>query len=215
MNNRRLSSYSSREQGLELSCKLAREQLSKITDIQDQCRKSGARYISDGQIAVDYLNQPYRIALPDVEISLEDGEVEVPVKEKILILHYFITAKDRPTSGALITYKQLQGGISYFAAFSQRAIAPLVRHFGKNPELLLEAAANLGGREADYGDTAVTINAFARVPITFVLWRGDEDLAPNATILFDGNISDYLATEDVAVVSETITWKLVRAISST
>ncbi len=57
MKNRRLSSYSSREQGLELSCKLAREQLSKITDIQEQCRKSGARYISDGQIAVDYLNQ--------------------------------------------------------------------------------------------------------------------------------------------------------------
>jgi len=61
----------------------------------------------------------------------------------------------------------------------------------------------------------VTINAFAPVSITFVLWRGDEELAPNGNILFEANISDYLATEDVAVVSETIIWKLVRAISST
>ncbi|MEE8637201.1 MAG: DUF3786 domain-containing protein [Dehalococcoidia bacterium] len=210
-----MSSYSSREQGLELSCKLAREQLSKITDIQEQCRKSGARYITDGQIAVDYLNQPYCIALPDVEISLEDGEVEVPVKEKILILHYFIMAKGRPASGALITYKQLPGGISYFAAFSQRTITPLVNRFGKKPELLMRAAAKLGGREATYGDVSVTINAFAHVPITFVLWRGDEDLAPNGNILFDANVPDYLPTEDVAVVSETITWKLVKAIPFT
>ena len=215
MNNRRLSSYSSREQGLELSCKLAREQLSKITDIQEQCRKSGARYISDGQIAVDYLNQPYRIALPDIEISLEDSKVEVPLKDKILILHYFTLAKGTPASGTLTTYKQLPGGISYFMAFSQRAIAPLASHFGKKPELLMKAAAKLGGREADYGDASVTIHAFDHVSITFVLWRGDEELAPNGNILFDANISDYLATEDVAVVSETITWKLVRAISST
>jgi len=215
MKNRRLSSYSSREQGLELSCKLAREQLSEISDIQEQCRKGGARYTSDNQIAVDYLSQPYCIALPDIEISLQDSPVQVPVKEKILILHYFTMAKGTPASGALITYKQLPGGISYFAAFSQRTITPLVNRFGKKPELLMRAAANLGGREATYGDVSVTINAFAHVPITFVLWRGDEELAPNATILFDGNISDYLATEDVAVVSETITWKLVRAISST
>jgi len=47
------------------------------------------------------------------------------------------------------------------------------------------------------------------------LWRGDEDLAPNGNILFDANVPDYLPTEDVAVVSETITWKLVKAIPFT
>jgi len=32
--------------------------------------------------------------------------------------------------------------------------------------------------------------------------------------LFDANISDYLSTEDVTVLCETIAWKLVKSISS-
>lgn len=209
----------SREQGFEFSYKLAREQLSKVSDIQEQCHKSGARYAGPNEIVINYLNQPYHIALPDVEISLEDSPdfigMEVPLKDKILILHYFAGAKGTPATGILIAYKQLVGGISYFPAFSQRAIAPFVNHFGKNPELLIKAAAKLGGREVDYGDVSVSVNAFDHVPITLVLWRGDEELAPNGNILFDANISDYLSTEDVTVLSETIIWKLVKDIPST
>jgi hypothetical protein len=146
---------------------------------------------------------------------LEDSNVEVSQKDKILILHYFTLAKGTPATGVLVTYKQLPGGVSYFPAFSQRAIAPFVNHFGKNPELLIKAAAKLGGRKADYGDVSVTVNAFDYVPITLVLWRGDEELAPNGNILFDANVSDYLSTEDVTVLTETIIWKLVKSIPST
>lgn len=215
MKNRHYSSHGSREQGFGLSYKLAREQLSKISDIQEQCRKSGARYVGPNEILINYLNQPYHITLPDAEILLEDSNVEVPLKDKILILHYFTLAKDTPATCVLITYKQLPGGISYFPAFSQRAISPFVKHFGKNPELLIKAAAKSGGREADYGDVSVTVNAFDHVLITLALWRGDEELAPNGNILFDSNISDYLSTEDVTVLSETIIWKLVKDIPST
>ena len=215
MENRHSSLHGSREQGFELSYKLAREKLAKISDIEKQCRKSGARYVDPTKIIIDYLNKPYHITLPDIEISLEDSKVEVPLKDKILLLHYFTLAKDTPATGILITYKQLPGGISYFPAFSQRAIAPFVNHFGKNPELLIKVAAKLGGREAEYGDVSVNVNAFDRVPITLVLWRGDEELAPNGNILFDANISDYLSTEDVTVLSETIVRKLVKDIPST
>jgi hypothetical protein len=208
-------SLGSREQGFELSYQLAREQLTKISDIQEQCRKSGARHVGSNEIVISYLNQPYHITLPDAEISLEDSNVEVSQKDKILILHYFTLAKGTLATGVLVTYKQLAGGISYFPAFSQRAIAPFVKHFGKNPEMLIKAATKLGGRETDYGDVSVTVNAFDYVPITFVLWRGDEELAPNGNILFDANISDYLSTEDVTVLTETIIWRLVKDIPST
>ena len=214
MKNRRSSPHGSREQGFGLPYKLAREQLTKISDIQEQCRKGGARYVGPNKIIIDYLDKPYHITLPDVEILLEDSNAEVPLKDKILILHYFTEAKGTPATGKLITYKQLPGGVSYFPAFSRRAIAPLVNHFGKNPELLIKAAAKLGERGADYGDVSVNVNAFDHVPITLVLWRGDEEIASNGNILFDANISDYLSTEDITVLSETIIWKLVREISS-
>ena len=214
MKKQHSSSPSSREQGLDLPYKLAREQLAKISDIEEQCRRSGARYVESNKLVIDYLNQPYHVILPDVEISLGNSKVEVPLKDKILILHYFTLAKGTTATGILITYKQLPGGVSYFPAFSQRAIAPFVKHFGNNPELLIKAVAKSGGREAEHGDVSVTINAFKHVPITLVLWKGDEELAPNGNILFDANISDYLSTEDVTVLCETIVWKLVKSIPS-
>ena len=210
------------EQSFELSYKLACEQLAKINDMEEQCRKSGARYLGPHEIVVKYLNQPYHITLPkdipschcEADVVSRSNLVEVPLRDKILILHYFTLAKGTPAVGRLITYKQLPGGMSYFAAFSQRTVTPLVNRFGQNTELLIGVAAKLGGRETNYGNVSVTINAFEHVPITLVLWKGDEELAPNGNILFDANISDYLSTEDVAVLSETITWKLVKGIPS-
>jgi hypothetical protein len=215
MKDRSSLSDSPWERGFDLSYKLACEQLAKISNIEEQCRKSGANYLGPHKIGLNYLNQPYHILLTDVKILLGDGSTEASLRDKILILHYFAGAKGILATGKLIAYKQLPGGVSYFPAFYKRAINPLVRHFGKSPELLRKAAAKLGGREADYGDVSVTIDAFSRVPITLVLWRGDEELAPNGNILFDANISDYLSTEDVTVLTETIIWKLVRDIPST
>ena len=210
------------ERGFDLSYKLACEQLAKINDMEEQCRKSGARYLGPHEVVINYINQPYHITIPkdipschcEADVVSRSNLVEVSLRDKILILHYFTLAEGTPAVGRLITYKQIPGGISYYPAFSQRAIAPLVNRFGQNPELLISAAAKLGGREADYGDMSVTVNAFDHVPITLVLWRGDEELAPNGNILFDANISDYLSTEDVTVLSETIIWKLVKGIPS-
>jgi hypothetical protein len=215
MEHRHSSSSSPWERGFDLSYKFACEELAKISDVQEQCRKSGARYIGPNEIVINYLNQLYHIILPDGKILLENSDIEAPLRDKILILHYFTGAKGTAATGKLIAYKQLPGGISYFPAFSQRAIAPLVKNFGKNPELLRKAAAKLGGSEAEYGDVSVNVNAFDRVLITLVLWRGDEELAPNGNILFDANISDYLSTEDVTVLCETIIWKLVKGGPST
>jgi Domain of unknown function (DUF3786) len=214
MEHRRSLSNSPWEQGFELSYKFACEQLVKISDIEKQCRKSGAMYLGPHEIVINYLNQPHHIMVPDGRILLKNGDTEAPLRDKILILHYFTGAKGTAATGKLIAYKQLSGGVSYFPTFFHRAIAPLVKNFGKSPELLRKTAAKLGGCEVDYGDVSVTINAFDRVPITLVLWRGDEELAPNGNILFDANISDYLATEDVTVLCETIIWKLVKDISS-
>ena len=215
MKKQHSSSHDSREQGLELPYKLAREQLAKISDIEEQCQKSGALYVGPNKIIINYLNKPYHITLPDVEISLGDSKVEVPLKDKILILHYFTLATGTPSTDILITYKQLPGGVSYFPAFSKRAINPFVKHFGQKPELLIDIAAKLGGYKADQGDVSVTIDALNHVPITFALWKGDEEFAPSGNILFDANISDYLSTEDVTVLCETIAWKLVKSIPST
>ncbi len=197
----------------ELAYKLAGEQLAKIDDIEQQCLKSGAQYQVTGSqkgITIRYLNQLYRIALPGAEISRVDSAESVPIRERLLILHYFTSAKGTPLANRLITFRELPEGIVYFPTFSKRTINPLLAHFDKEPHLLPEAAEKLGGHKVDYGDTAVTISAFSRVPITIILWRGDEEFASQGNVAFDATISDYLPTEDITVLCETITWRLIR-----
>ncbi len=201
------------EYGYELAYKLAGEQLAKFDNIEQQCLKSGARYqVIDSQkiIILEYLNQSYQIVFPDIDISLIDSEEEVPIRDKILILHYFTQAKGTPITNKVIAFRELPEGVNYFPTFSKRAIKPLLDHFGREPERLIGAAEKLGGHKVDYGDVAVTINAFSYVPITLVLWRGDEEFNPEGNILFDSTISDYLPTEDINILCETISWKLVK-----
>jgi hypothetical protein len=213
-----LSNQQNSEYGYELAYKLACEQLAKFDNIEHQCLKSGALYrVIDSQksICLEYLNQPYQIVFPDIGISLINSEEEVPIRNKILMLHYFNRAKGTPLANHKIAYKELPEGIIYFPTFYKRAIKPLLDHFGREPEQLIGATENLGGQKVDYGDVAVTINAFSYVPITLVLWRGDGEFAPEGNILFDSTVSDYLSIEDVNVLCETISWKLVRYLRET
>jgi len=177
-------------------------------DVEQQCLRSGAKSIDSGKVIIEYLNRPYVISLPNVEISLEDSAEEVPLKDKIFVLHYLTLAKGTPGTSKLIVFKQLPGCASYFPVFEQLAIKPLLDHFGKEPELLLDAAAKLGGHKANYGDIGVTVNAFSKVPITIALWRGDGEFAPRGSIMFDSNICDYLPIEDIRDICATIARRL-------
>ncbi len=197
------------EYGLNQACQITSEKLASA-DIGEVCRKSGAK--QDGNsIALNYVNTTYRIALPDAKVTAGNGG-KLPLREKILILHYLDTAKGTPLSNKLITFKELPEGTSYFRTYNQRTLKPLAGFFGKEQAKLIEIAAGLGGRKAELGDASITINAFPKVPITFVLWKGDNEFPPEANILFDSTITDYLPVEDIIVLCETITWRLVKSL---
>lgn len=200
------------EYAYHLAYELAGEQLGRV-DIEKQCHQSGARYVvidSQKLVIVEYLGQSYQITLPDIEISLVGGGAEVPMKDKILILHYLTLAEGVPMANKLIAFKELPEGANYSPTFFKRSTEPLAEYFGREPHRLIEAAEGLKGRKAEHGDTAVTINGFSRVPVTLVLWWGDEEFSPRSNILFDASISSYLSTYDITVLCETITWKLVK-----
>jgi len=214
MKHDRATSQGPREESYRLSYDLARKHLAGIGDLKEQCRKSGAHYAGPDRIVISYLNQPYDITLPDVELSLADSTAEVPLTDKILILHYFNHAKGTPPTGKPISFKQIPGGISYHPAFFQRVVSPLAGRFGKQPDLLPKTAARFGGSKAHLGDVSVTVSALPRVPVTLVLWRGDDEVPASASVLFDANITDYLPTEDVVVLCSNLAWKLVKEIPS-
>jgi hypothetical protein len=199
-----------------LALKLAGEKLANIDDLEAQCRKSGSTCQLRGSsrtILLNYLARTYQVTLPEISISIPNEPEKIELRDQILILHYLTQAKGTPLSNQLIAFKELHEGATYFPTFFKRAVKPLIDYFGQNPEKLISASENMGGSKADFGDVAVTIPAFSRIPITLVLWKGDEEFPPDANILFDSTILDYLPVEDVIVLSQTITWKLVKSVT--
>lgn len=125
----------------------------------------------------------------------------------VLLSHY---AKNDPIErvGKLIRFRDLPGGYAYEAAFTRRAVHPIAEIFVSKPEKLLEAAEPLNGIEVKYGDSSVEILALPKIPLTYVLWRGSEEFPASSTILFDESASNYLPTEDLAVLGEITTIRL-------
>lgn len=182
-------------------------------DIAGLCQRSGARHKATGPqkgIWLDYLGRTYRITYPEAGVSLVGSDEEVTIKDRVLILHYLLSAKGTPATGRTVTFREVPDGGNYFDVFQKRAIKPFLDRFGTEPEGMVITARKLGGREANYGDAAVTFDAFPRVLLTFVLWRGDEEFPAQGSVLFDASVSDYLSSYALTELCEGIVWKLVR-----
>ena len=59
-----------------------------------------------------------------------------------------------------------------------------------------------------YGDASVEIMALKGIPLTYVVW-GAEDFPASASLLFDETASHYLPTEDLAVLGEVTSIRLM------
>jgi len=144
-----------------------------------------------------YLGRNYRVEYPGGKIYDPEGN-EVPLYLSILMLHYLVTADGTPLAGQWISYRHLPGGDIYIGPFHQRAIQPFLHSFGRQPENFCRAAAALGSIKGPGRGVNMIIPVFPRVPLSFILWPGDEELPSSANILFDSQASSYLPTEDYA-----------------
>ncbi|MGP8052027.1 MAG: DUF3786 domain-containing protein [Desulfobaccales bacterium] len=163
-------------------------------------------------LLVPYFGQDRRVTWPEIAVTPADGAGQVPLTEQILILHYLIRARGQALSGRSIDFRQVPEGGFYWSAFVSRAQKPLLAAFGQDLELFLRVAALAGGEPQELGDAAARFLAFPLVPVTHVLWRGDEEFPPEAKIFFDETISGLLATEDIAALAGASVYRLLAAV---
>ncbi len=163
-------------------------------------------------LLVPYFGQSRRVSWPEIAVTPGDGAGQIPLTEQILILHYLIRARGEALSGRNIDFRQVPEGGFYWSAFVSRAQKPLLASFGQDLEFYLRVAVIAGGEpQQGLGDAAARFSAFPLVPVTHVLWRGDEEFPPEASILFDETISRHLATEDIAALAGASVYRLMAA----
>ncbi|MDQ7794841.1 MAG: DUF3786 domain-containing protein [bacterium] len=142
------------------------------------------------------VDHPSGRVCPRANPGQQAGEVT-----RLLVLHYLITTRGAEPRGRWISFREVPGGDVYLPAFNRRSVAWLVRRFGEDPAGLVEAGVRLGGQPAGIGDAAITLHAFPLVPVTLVLWRGDDEIPTAGNVLFDETAPLHLPTEDLAVVA--------------
>jgi hypothetical protein len=192
---------------------LAVAELQQINPKRLENRTGAHHFVEGGHegLSLAYFGQARRITWPEVAVTPGTGAGEISLPEQILILHYLLKASGEPLTGSDIDFRQVPEGGFYWSAFVSRAQKPLLATFGSDLELYAKVAATLGGEPQPLGDAAARFLAFPRVPITHVLWGGDEEFAPEATILFDATIPGYLPTEDIAALAGASVYRLMGA----
>ena len=195
-------------QAFDLAC-----QEIKVLDLKEKAEKSGAHFEKgsdgkEGRISLSLFNARYVIDFPDLLITSKDKKV-VSLVTKIVLLHYLIMADGRALSHQLIPYKEISGGMLYAGVFARRTVDPLIPVFGQSPERFLDAGFRLGGWKAEHGEVSFVLMALPRIPMTYILWKGDEEFPATIQVLFDKSVEGYLPLEDIVVVGEMATSRLI------
>ncbi|MDD2835868.1 MAG: DUF3786 domain-containing protein [Methanothrix sp.] len=182
-------------------------------------------YESSLELAWDELE---KLALQDCSISLLGEDYQVRAFERavllagcrpagqmqaVLILHYLIglLRHGYHPRGEWISFKETRDGKLFWPAFQESAIKPLVQSFQTDPVGLVRRLSScLGGRKLEGGDVAVEVATFPGVLVRLVFWQGDEELPPEASLLFDRGLNEIYSTEDVAVLLLAVVQKVIR-----
>jgi hypothetical protein len=193
---------------------LASRELSRV-NLHRICSLSGTSCVEDKTggpaIEISFMNEDLLVKVqPEVNVVGKQTGAQLSLAEKIIILHYLLTARGDSMSRNLITFREVPGGGFYYPAFLKRTHDPFLRVFGPHPQRLPVCGRQLGAEPGEIGDVSIRLWPLPRIPITIVLWKGDDEFPPEGNFLFDASIASYLPTEDIVVLTGMIIYRLIR-----
>ena len=181
--------------GYDTALSLAYEKLALLTP-EEVCERSGARY-SDGEYYLRWM-------------SHEKALSQASKAHQIVWLHYMTAQGVKKPSGELMPYRNAPGGAHFYDAnFTKRTIKPFVKTFGSDPESLLKVGEAFGAQKVSNGDSSITINVLPYMPITYIVWSGDEEFEPTGSVLFDKTAKSWLCAEDLVIVASFSVYELI------
>ncbi len=187
------------------------EQLGRL-DAGKTARKSMCQYLADcGQYVVVLLNRDYTVDPGQKNILNAQGETAGFI-EQLCILAYLINASDTPQAGKLVQPESLPGGDFFFRGIHTVSTDKLERCFGYCPGLLYEIVDRFDAQRCGYGDASIKLYVLARLPVTFVIWKCDDEFPPRASVLFDKNAHKQLPLDALLAAANFAIDSLIKAV---
>jgi len=193
------------EQALNIALEIfSRKDPGRIAD------KSASRLVGRS-IMVPHLGREIVVNLDNHRFIVKETGEEAPIWLAILTLHYLNNADGRQPVGRLKHFREFKDGHFYEPAFNRRTKDILVSVFGNDPSPMIRGGQKLNGKILDTGDASVELTYFPCLPITCILWKGDEEFPPEATVLFDETADLFFSAEDMAVAGQMAVLELLKA----
>jgi len=151
-----------------------------------------------------YLVLPKKKKILRMEWNDQPVEEELPPFFHLMVLVYLLEAKDLKPSHRWVSEKDLKGGSTFFRGLHSLRSGDLEELCGKNPDAFLQVGRKLGGNEILYGDRGFALEVFPKIPLAYVLWKGDDEFPPKISILFDPTVQSHLPLDVIwCMVAET------------
>ena len=112
------------------------------------------------------------------------------VPEMFCILSTYAAAEDISLSGEQVSLSSLDP--LRRAELSAQECEALLEYAGQDFTLLRRTNIPFFGEKARRGDLAFEVWPLPRVPVSFVLWRGDYEVDSSGTLLFNRTVPHYL-----------------------
>lgn len=162
------------------------------------------------QLSLNVMDEGCLVDLNERRITYS-GRRTTPLSHhlQILVLHYLQGAGNAQLANKPVTYRDFEGGALYYSAFKARTIDPLVKEFGQKPDILKHVGDAMHAEPLKMGSVGFKVNFFPKVPVTVILWLGDEEVPASANLLFDANAGRILPTEDLTVLGGALVGRMI------
>ncbi|MHC4205699.1 MAG: DUF3786 domain-containing protein [Planctomycetota bacterium] len=191
------------------------EQLQKL-DGADTAKRAKCEYLSDKELyIIQIINTEYIVDLPDRKIySCREDSDQKPAAflEELCILAYLINSKEIPIANKLVKGETLPGGQFFFRGVHKLPTEKLEKAFGKRPQVLLEVSGQFNAQKCEFGDASISLYILPRLPLTIVIWRGDEEFEARASILFDQTAASHMPLDALLASVNLAVNALIKAI---
>jgi hypothetical protein len=182
------------------------EQLDKL---DRRAQRAKCQYLSNPErYVVTLLNTEYLVNLSQRTIfSLRPPLPPGPAGflEQLCLLTYLINARDLPLANKLVKGEALPGGQFFFQGVHRLPTQKLEEAFGDCPQALHQISVQFNAKRLEFGDASIELDVLPRLPLTFVIWKRDEEFAARASILFDQTAAAHLPLDALlAVVNLTV-----------
>jgi hypothetical protein len=163
----------------------------------DVARRASVSY-NEGVYVLRSLGMDFKISPGTRTIESLDPTGEVLVgKFRYFFNHsalwYLVLAKEIEPTGRYLKPESLKGGEVFFRGTHKLPLDGIAHKFGSDRDGFIEHATTLGGKALGaFGDAAVELYPLPRMPITLILWLGDEEFLPRADLLFDSSCEIHL-----------------------